>query len=125
MIRTEYTILATDGSIDARAAADACNKSLMATGNTYDRELAAQQIRECHPALRDALKIATEQVIDVYVVDADRVTGEWLGKPEFDRTEALQSWNARVDTDEIHFDTFEHGDPPDADTRAIECHWVK
>ena len=57
MTRTEYTIRPTVLTVDTRAAADACNRELMAAGDTYSREAAGEKIKECAVSLRDALKI--------------------------------------------------------------------
>jgi len=62
MTRTEYTIVPTDRSVDARAAADACNRELMEQGETYSLEAAQAQIASCAPSLRDALRIESEEV---------------------------------------------------------------
>ena len=56
-IRTEYTVRAIDNSVDARAAADACNLELMAAGDTYSLQAAEEKVEECAVSLRDALKI--------------------------------------------------------------------
>ena len=61
MTRTEYTIVATDRSVDARAAADACNRELMALakpstgGRPKTRSLSAQNA--C-----DALRVEAEEI---------------------------------------------------------------
>lgn len=62
MTRTEYTIVATDRSVDARAAADACNRELMAAGETFDRRAAENKIAECAECLRDALRVEAEEI---------------------------------------------------------------
>ncbi len=56
-IRTEYTVRAIDNSVDARAAADACNPELMAAGDAYSLQAAEDKAKECAVSLRDALKI--------------------------------------------------------------------
>ena len=56
-IRTEYTVRAIDNSVDARAAADACNLELMAAGDTYSLQAAEEKVEECAVSLRGALKI--------------------------------------------------------------------
>ena len=61
MIYTQYTIVATDSSPDVRAAADACNRELAAAGDTADLSAAEAQIAECHPALREALRIDSQE----------------------------------------------------------------
>lgn len=57
MIRTQYTIRPTVMTVDARAAADACNLELMAAGDTYSLRAAEEKVEECAVSLRDALKI--------------------------------------------------------------------
>jgi hypothetical protein len=61
MIRTEYTIVPTDRSVDARAAADACNRELMEQGETGNLEAAEAQIASCAECLRDGLKIESAE----------------------------------------------------------------
>ena len=56
-ICTEYTIVATDNSYDVRAAAEACNRELLAAGDTYNPHAAEEKLAECAACLRDALKI--------------------------------------------------------------------
>lgn len=58
---TDYTIVATNSSLDVRAAADACNRELMAAGETHDLRAVEEKIRECHPALREALRIDSRE----------------------------------------------------------------
>lgn len=62
MARTEYTIRPTVLTVDTRAAADACNRELMAAGDTYSREAAEEKIKECAPSLREWLTIEAEDV---------------------------------------------------------------
>ena len=62
MNRTEYTIAATDRSVDARAAADACNIELMTQGETGSRDAAEVQIASCAPCLRAMLQIVEEEI---------------------------------------------------------------
>jgi hypothetical protein len=62
MIRTEYTIVPTDRSVDARAAADACNLELMTQGETDSRDAAEAQIANCAECLQGALEIVAQEV---------------------------------------------------------------
>ena len=62
MTRTEYTIRPTVLTVDTRAAADACNRELMAAGDTYSREAAEEKIKECAPSLREWLTIDAEEI---------------------------------------------------------------
>lgn len=62
--------------------------------------------------------------IKQYTVEADRATGEWIGEPEYVGTVSRDIWNAKQDTDALHFDTYEAGDPLQSETRAIEIRWV-
>ena len=62
MTRTEYTIRPTVLTVDTRAAADACNRELMAAGETHSREAAEEKIKECAPSLRERLTIESEEV---------------------------------------------------------------
>jgi hypothetical protein len=51
-----------------------------------------------------------------YKVDADRVTGEWIGGAEFVDYVTRSDWNAKVDSYDVNYDTYESDDQ----TRAIE-----
>ena len=51
-----------------------------------------------------------------YKVDADRVTGEWVGNAKFVGYVTHRDWNAKIDSDDVHYDTYESDD----ETRAIE-----
>lgn len=64
--------------------------------------------------------VPTAHMINVYEVEADRQTGEWIGTPEHVGAESLSDWNARVDTDDEHYDTYE----VNGETRAIAVKWV-
>ena len=64
MARTQYTIIATDSSVDARAAADACNVELASGGDTFSRQAAEAKIAECAPSLRDGLAVDAEVVAE-------------------------------------------------------------
>ena len=62
MTRTEYTIRPTVLTVDTRAAADACNRELMAAGDTHSREAAEEKIKECAPSLREWLTIEAAEI---------------------------------------------------------------
>lgn len=61
MISTQYTIVPAVKTVDTIAAADACNRDLMAAGDTDSRDAAEAKIAECHPGLRDLLRIEAEE----------------------------------------------------------------
>jgi hypothetical protein len=61
------------------------------------------------------------KVYPQYKVEADAATGEWLGDVEFVDFVEVSEWNAKSDTDNFHFDTYEEND----ETRAIEVVWAK
>lgn len=61
------------------------------------------------------------RVYPQYKVEADAATGEWLGDVEFVDFVEVSEWNAKADTDDLHFDTYEE----DGETRAIEVAWAK
>jgi hypothetical protein len=64
--------------------------------------------------------------IDQYAVTADRNTGEWLDEPEYVGVVNLSEWNAKVDTDDVHYDCYEHPiDSTTTVTRAIEVTWTE
>lgn len=67
------------------------------------------------------LNAYTGRVYPQYKVEADKETGEWLGEVEFVDYVARSEWNAKTDTDNSHFDTYEVND----ETRAIEVVWVE
>lgn len=58
-----------------------------------------------------------------YTVLADADTGEWLEEPTYVGEVDRAAWNAKPDTTERHFDTYEAGDPLQSETRAIEVVW--
>ena len=92
MIRTEYTVVATDRSVDARAAADACNLELMTQCETTSLEAAEAQISSCAECLRDALKITSE---DFEVWEA------WLDGQRDDAVEFLVPMEGTADVAEM------------------------
>lgn len=59
-------------------------------------------------------------VFPKYTVSADRVTGEWIDEVEFVDYVSRDEWHARLDTDDLHFDTYEE----DGVTCAIEVIWA-
>lgn len=61
MIRTEYFVRPVSYSVDLRAAADACNRELMASGETFDRDAAEKKISECATCLRDGLFVEPQE----------------------------------------------------------------
>ena len=82
MNRTQYTIVAIDGTEDARAAAAACNKALGDAGDSFSLEAAEAQFAECSPSLRDALAIeGTEIEIWEAWIDGDRDNAERFSVP--------------------------------------------
>lgn len=62
MTRTQYTIIATLRTINTIAAAYACNRELMAAGDTFDRRAAEEKLAECAPSMREWLAIEAEEV---------------------------------------------------------------
>lgn len=65
--------------------------------------------------------------IEQYTVTADRETGEWLGDPEYAGEVDAAEWNAKVDTDDVHYDTYEiqTDGTTNTVTRAIEVVWTE
>ena len=61
------------------------------------------------------------RVYPQYKVEADKETGEWVGDVEFIDYVTRSEWNAKQDTEESHFDTYEE----DGQTRAVEVVWVE
>jgi len=56
------------------------------------------------------LKAAPLQILPVYDVDADRITGEWRGPTKTMETATFDAWVQQVDTDELHYDHYQHGE---------------
>lgn len=61
----------------------------------------------------------TTEFIPHYVVAADRDTGEWLTPLKHVGVVLKKEWDAKPDTDGIHYDAFER----DGVTCALESHW--
>ena len=59
--------------------------------------------------------------MDRYRVYADRKIGLWLTEPELIGTTDLNEWNQLADTEDIHYDVFQH----EGINCAIEVHWSK
>lgn len=69
--------------------------------------------------------MTTDKQIPLYKVAACRETGEWLDEPEYVEHVSLADWSLMEDTEDIHYDTYQAGDPGDGadETRAIEVVW--
>lgn len=82
-----------------------------------DRE--KQQIEEARQAY------LRKQVLDIYVVQADAASGNWIGepKPTGHRTTAWD-WSKKEDTGTEHYRTYVHHDVDDQEERAIVLQWV-
>ena len=66
-----------------------------------------------------------------YTVVADSNTGEWLGEPKHVGEVIAAEWDAKFDTDQEHFDTYEApiydetgAATLDTETRAITVTWT-
>lgn len=66
-----------------------------------------------------------------FTVEAARTTGEWLFDPIMVGDVDKSAWDKMDDTDDVHFDTFEHcekdeqgNEPVTGETCAIEVTWV-
>ena len=55
-----------------------------------------------------------------YTVKADRLSGAWLGTPQYESEVNKAEWDKMEDTTDSHFDTFERHD----ETCAIRVVWV-
>lgn len=66
------------------------------------------------------LKAYSENIYPQYSIKADRDTGEWIGESKFVDYVLRSEWNAKTDTDNTHFDTYEKNDQ----TRAIEVNFI-
>jgi len=62
----------------------------------------------------------TSAKISQYRITADRNTGEWIGWPEFIDFVDQAHWSEKVDTDEVHYETYDEA----GETRAIEVRWA-
>ena len=70
------------------------------------------------------IKVVNNDVLEIFIVDADPETGEWLGDPESTGTETFfQDWITRRDTDAEHYDTYVH-DPDTQAERALIVRWI-
>lgn len=71
---------------------------------------------------------ATQQTLDHYTVNADRVTGEFdMSSLVCTGTVNKATWPSMKDTDDVHYDTYEHFPEPgsvDSVTRAITVTFV-
>lgn len=64
-----------------------------------------------------------EPRIPIYIVRADRDSGEWDGSPEpTGRATPFAAWCAKRDTSRTHYDTYESDD---GETRALMVRYVK
>ena len=65
------------------------------------------------------------KTVDQYKVFADAQTGAWFSEPEFVGSVDLALWNKKIDTDRVHYDTYEViDDGVTTITRAIEVEWL-
>jgi hypothetical protein len=62
--------------------------------------------------------------IHQFKVTADPKSGEWIGDPEFVGAAIWSGWVSRVDTDAVHFDTFEREVGREQITCAIAVEWA-
>ena len=58
----QYTIRPSVLTVDTRAAADACNRELASSGDTFDRRAVERKLAECAPSLREWLTIESEEI---------------------------------------------------------------
>ena len=58
----QYTIRPSVLTVDTRAAADACNRELASSGDTFDRRAVEEKLAECAPSLREWLTIDAEEI---------------------------------------------------------------
>ena len=58
----QYTIRPTVMTVDTRAAADACNRELASSGDTFDRRAVEKKLAECAPSLREWLSVDAEDI---------------------------------------------------------------
>ena len=58
----QYTIRPSVLTVDTRAAADACNRELASSGNTFDRSAVEKKLDECALSLREWLTVDAEDV---------------------------------------------------------------
>lgn len=65
------------------------------------------------------------RILKQYKVYSDRETGVRLHEPEYVGEVEESEWNKKNDTNESHFDTYEHFEENDhiGETRAIELIW--
>ena len=65
------------------------------------------------------------QILDIYVVQADAASGNWVGEPRptGHRTSAWD-WSKKDDTGTEHYRTYVHHDVDEQEERAIILQWV-
>jgi hypothetical protein len=64
------------------------------------------------------------ETYEVFSVIADPATGEWITTPWFTGEKvSAEWWYSLDDTDEVHFDTYQHDDGKRQITRAVMVNW--
>lgn len=64
------------------------------------------------------------QIVEIFEVEADAATGEWLGEPKATgQTTNLWDWAKREDTDRVHYDTYVYDSDTQAE-RALILKWA-
>jgi hypothetical protein len=82
-----------------------------------DRE--KQQIEQARQAYMRS------QMLDIYVVQADAASGNWIGEPSPTGFRASAwDWSRKEDTGTEHYRTYVHHDVDQQEERAIILQWV-
>ena len=78
------------------------------------------------------IRVLRPMIVPIWSVKADRDTGAWIGEPtDTGETAWFHEWCQQTDTDDVHFDTYEHFAPDGfggleigSVTRAIRVEWT-
>ena len=72
------------------------------------------------------------RTLRVFEVEADRITGEWIGEAvDTGRVTTEAEWNAQQDTEDAHFDYYDHWitdetgyQTGETERRAVVVRWI-
>jgi hypothetical protein len=105
-------------SANTAAAMDAANEAASSTDQHWGREETTYGFSDGSTLVVSGSQCNaySGKVLPVYEVVADAKTGEWLGEPAHLDHVLKTDWDAKVDTDAVHYDTYEC----DGETRGIK-----
>ena len=107
---------------NANAAMAMANDVATSTDQTWEREETAYTFQDGSVlvVIGGQCNAYAGKTLPQYDVDADAETGEWIGTPAHADHVLKSAWDAKTDTDSIHYDTYEH----DGETRAIKVNLI-